>query len=234
MSSTVANLPSGAPAEATDIVYAVKDPSGTPSDSKLALSDIKDYVLAGGGGGSPAGSNNDIQFNDNGAFGASSEIKAYSSAPYFGIYIGDGAFKNSGLYISNTNSGLYSYWSDPAEYEGLFDVITDKTIFGPVLYLVGSKDTNSTQGSVTINLVEPASSAANYDYTLTLPDSPGASGQSLSTNGSGVLSWADPAGNSAPSTASSTGRPGEIRFDSSHIYVCVATDTWKRADLSTW
>ena len=37
-----------------------------------------------------------------------------------------------------------------------------------------------------------------------------------------------------PSSASDTGTAGEICWDSSYIYVCTATDTWKRAALSTW
>jgi hypothetical protein len=31
-----------------------------------------------------------------------------------------------------------------------------------------------------------------------------------------------------------SGTTGTIHWDSSHIYVCVATNTWKRADLGTW
>ena len=38
----------------------------------------------------------------------------------------------------------------------------------------------------------------------------------------------------APATASSTGSAGDIRYDSGYVYVCVATDTWKRAALTTW
>ena len=38
----------------------------------------------------------------------------------------------------------------------------------------------------------------------------------------------------APSNASDTGAPGEIRWDTNYIYVCVATDTWKRVAISTW
>ena len=37
-----------------------------------------------------------------------------------------------------------------------------------------------------------------------------------------------------PSSASSTGSTGEICWDTNYIYVCVATDTWKRVALSTW
>ena len=39
---------------------------------------------------------------------------------------------------------------------------------------------------------------------------------------------------STPSSASDYGFPGEIRWDANYIYVCVATDTWKRVALSTW
>ena len=40
--------------------------------------------------------------------------------------------------------------------------------------------------------------------------------------------------NTKPATASATGTPGQIRIDASHIYVCVANNTWKRAALSTF
>jgi hypothetical protein len=38
----------------------------------------------------------------------------------------------------------------------------------------------------------------------------------------------------APASASATGTTGDISFDSSYIYVCVATNTWKRTAISTW
>ncbi|HWY42636.1 MAG TPA: hypothetical protein VNX66_04020 [Candidatus Sulfotelmatobacter sp.] len=38
----------------------------------------------------------------------------------------------------------------------------------------------------------------------------------------------------APATATSTGKPGQIAFDATHIYVCVATNVWVRATLATF
>ena len=38
----------------------------------------------------------------------------------------------------------------------------------------------------------------------------------------------------APATATSTGVAGQHAYDSSYVYVCTATNTWKRAALSTW
>lgn len=40
--------------------------------------------------------------------------------------------------------------------------------------------------------------------------------------------------NVAPSSSTDTGTKGEIRYTSDYIYVCIATDTWKRTPLTTW
>jgi hypothetical protein len=40
--------------------------------------------------------------------------------------------------------------------------------------------------------------------------------------------------NTAPSSASDTGTTGEIRFTADYIYVCTATNTWKRTAIATW
>jgi len=37
-----------------------------------------------------------------------------------------------------------------------------------------------------------------------------------------------------PTTASSTGTKGQITFDGDYVYICVDTDTWKRANLTSW
>ena len=37
-----------------------------------------------------------------------------------------------------------------------------------------------------------------------------------------------------PATASATGNQGEIAWDADYIYICVATNTWKRVAISTW
>lgn len=40
--------------------------------------------------------------------------------------------------------------------------------------------------------------------------------------------------NTAPANASATGTTGEIRIDANYIYICTATNTWKRVAISTW
>lgn len=41
-------------------------------------------------------------------------------------------------------------------------------------------------------------------------------------------------GTSVPPTATSPGAAGLVAYDAGYIYVCIATDTWVRAPLSTW
>lgn len=38
----------------------------------------------------------------------------------------------------------------------------------------------------------------------------------------------------APASASATGTQGTITADADYIYVCTATDTWKRVAIATW
>jgi hypothetical protein len=58
--------------------------------------------------------------------------------------------------------------------------------------------------------------------------------------GSGLVTYVNSNGQlvlaniAAPSSASATGTQGEIRWDSGFIYVCTATNTWKRVAIATW
>lgn len=42
------------------------------------------------------------------------------------------------------------------------------------------------------------------------------------------------ASGTTPTSAGDTGTQGEIRWTDDYIYVCVATDTWKRSAITTW
>ena len=37
-----------------------------------------------------------------------------------------------------------------------------------------------------------------------------------------------------PITSSSTGVPGQIAYDSNFVYICIATNTWRRAAIASW
>lgn len=61
-----------------------------------------------------------------------------------------------------------------------------------------------------------------------------ASWASISANGIKTNQYRLSALNTAPSSASDTGTLGEIRIDANYIYICTATNTWKRVAISTW
>ena len=42
----------------------------------------------------------------------------------------------------------------------------------------------------------------------------------------------DPAG--APASAGASGSAGDIAYDGSFLYICVATDTWLKCAIATW
>lgn len=37
-----------------------------------------------------------------------------------------------------------------------------------------------------------------------------------------------------PATAASTGTAGQVAYDATHFYVCIATNTWVRVSLATF
>lgn len=41
-------------------------------------------------------------------------------------------------------------------------------------------------------------------------------------------------GTAPPANSSSTGEAGEVRVDANYVYVCTATNTWKRVAIATW
>ncbi len=93
------------------------------------------------------------------------------------------------------------------------------------------------------------SGLADDDHTqYTLVDGTRAFTGNIQANASGTLdigSTATPfniayvekvniAVSNAPATSSGAGTRGDIAWDSGYVYVCVATNTWKRSAISTW
>jgi len=111
--------------------------------------------------------------------------------------------------------------------------------------------TGDVVGNVTGNLTGSASqvdtvtaSSANAAYHLTMVDQHNTVANNETINTDQSLTY-NPSTNrlktklelqtdAAPASATATGTVGEIRYDTNYIYICVATDTWKRAAISTW
>ena len=61
----------------------------------------------------------------------------------------------------------------------------------------------------------------------------GAQGVQGATGPQGVQG-ATTASGSAPASATSTGSAGTIAYDANYVYICIATNTWKRVAISSW
>ena len=103
------------------------------------------------------------------------------------------------------------------------------------LLSLGTGLTNSTISSngaydLTLNTNDGTNSGA-----ITITD--GVDGNiALTPNGAGAVVFRSPRVSSfdTPASASAAGVTGSLAFDENYIYVCTATDTWKRVALSTW
>ena len=110
-------------------------------------------------------------------------------------------------------------------------------------------------GTTTVNGALDANSTADIADRLTLSNATGGvlegtNGLALLTNGftrlniasTGEMTFLQQAqftqkvifSQSVPSSASDTGTTGQIAVDADYIYVCTATDTWKRVAIATW
>ncbi len=80
------------------------------------------------------------------------------------------------------------------------------------------------------------------DNTLAIGGNGAGGGTALNVDISGTLLVRGTANLSAglriptgtPASASATGTAGQIQYDANYIYICTATDTWKRVAIATW
>ena len=117
------------------------------------------------------------------------------------------------LGVNNTSAkdhGFYSQRSSGAFCGFAFDETDDKfKVF-----------TTDTEPSTTVDDSESGYSLADFEANT--------------IKASSTLEGALRSSGSAPASASASGTAGDIRFDSNKLYVCVATNTWKAVDLSTF
>lgn len=126
----------------------------------------------------------------------------------------------------------------------LFSILPDDD--GNVAYNFGSIDsfTVNAQTNLTLSGDEGVTISSNSDETFLLKeggttflqtkvdqfgdDGLGCETTSLKTGRFGITAL------STPASSTATGTTGEIRVDANYIYVCTATNTWKRTQINTW
>jgi hypothetical protein len=182
-------------------------------DNLEVISKLASAVTAGGGG-NVAGANSQIQFNDNGVFGA-----------------------NANLIFNKTIGRLETPYVEAsiAVYSQLMgSQLRDLTIFSGGGGVGSGNITISSGGNPATGggNVYIQSGAANTTSNVYIGNPSQDANSRSRTTISGDLVFVSPT--APPATATSTGTAGEIRWASGFIYICVATNTWQRSPLSTW
>jgi hypothetical protein len=97
------------------------------------------------------------------------------------------------------------------------------------IYIGAIQNENSGDRSLRLQDVEPT-------IAMTLPLKAARLGKYLKFNATtGVPEAAEAlASSGTPASATATGITGTINWDSSYIYICIATNTWKRTSISSW
>jgi hypothetical protein len=200
---------------------------------------------------SAGGANTQVQFNDGGSLAGNSNLtfnKTTSNLTLTGNIIVTGSISATGnanvtgtanvgnVYstgtitsVGNLTAGnISATLGTTAMKDGTF---SNSAVIANTGYL---KLNTVTDNSKFVAFQGPNSIGSSY-ILWQLPNTAGSVGQFLTQDGNGIMNWGNVTiSSTVPTTASDTGTAGQIAYDSTYVYICIATNTWKRAALSTW
>ena len=185
----------------------------------------------------PAGSNTYVQFNNNNNFGASAGMtfNTTSSTLTLGNSVNAPNITSTSRILTSGN--LTSTGNVIAANMFVSSALTFNTgsnaVFSTGSYALMRSIDNATKFAA---LTGPGNiSGADGTYVAwSLPNTAGNVGEYLTTDGAGTMQFATAVSSTAPGSNSATGQAGQIAFDSSYVYVCIASNTWKRVAIATW
>jgi len=193
--------------------------------------------IVAGGGGTPAGSNTQIQFNNAGAFGASSNLTFGSNVlttqglsvtanTTLGDASGDTVTINAEtITLANVPTGTDNtvLIYDGANSRIATDEIDSRVFGSDLVDKTGSPNNDNIAVFTDSDTIEGTNGLTYTGQTLNVGTGTG----EVNINGGSLRIQ-----NSAPpSSNSDTGLAGEIRWDANYIYVCTSSNTWKRVAL---
>lgn len=154
------------------------------------------------------------------------------------------AIKTSGFADNFPSVQVKSVTGELADLRLISDRTSDNTVTGSVRYYgndssaqsvnyatISGKILDRTSGSIdgTILLQTAQNSVMSDAVTIT-----GGTGTTINTGNLTVSVGSLIVPTQTPASASAAGTAGTITWDSSFIYICVSTNTWKRAAIATW
>lgn len=141
---------------------------------------------------------------------------------YYVDHSDDTAKKLAGVWAKNGSDAYYS--------AGKVGIGTDAPS-APVELVQTWNDNTVTQSGLKISITDTASAAASKPLQIQVD-----AADKLTLSKAGDLSIAGKLNlpSQPPGAATDPGNAGDIAWDTDYIYVCVANNTWKRANLGGW
>lgn len=202
----------------------------------------------------PAGSDSQMQYNNGGAFGAATAWYDDVNNKYaFGAENYDRTFNFTGdgflVRSADNTKGFRARFGGATDFESTRDLYFSTWSgdgFSGSQYtqfiLKGDGAPTEWRRSITFN--SDADAGVNYQFKGDTDDN---TLYVKSSNNSVGIGTNDPSAKldvnsdvirlrtaKTPASATATGNRGDICTDANYIYICTATNTWKRAALSTW
>lgn len=189
----------------------------TSSDTKLEVS-------GSAGANLNHGSNNYVGVNASGAF-----IKTNNSSTWNFYGNGNMAGPSSTLgVVGNITAGNVNVGAGAISGND-FTSINSVVISSTSDLFFNAQNNNGSYVAFAPPLTMPSSTAVVW----ALPNAEGSANSFLSTDGAGILSFKKVARAFTPASSTAAGIPGDITYDSSHIYVCVGATAWIRINATT-
>jgi hypothetical protein len=161
-----------------------------------------------------------------GSFNTAVGAQALSNFTSAGLNVAMGA--NAGLGITTGSNNVFV-----GSNSGITDTPANKSITGNVNTYVGYGTGPAVAGGTISN-----STAIGNGALVDRNNSAFIGNSSVTYAQLGSVFQADATGirfsSAAPASATAVGIAGTVTWDSSYIYVCVATNTWKRVAIATW
>lgn len=210
-----------------------------------------EYATASGG--SPGGSSGQVQFNDAGAFGGAAAVSYAASGTHVTVTAQGSTVVPMCVTGAASQSGNLSEWRNSsstllASVNSAGDYISTSRYVMPRSITVNggtapSIDMEYNQNGITLGSAKPyawssSSNASSSQDTAIRRNAAGVVEVSSGTAGTFrdliVRNLRMSAPTLVPASASATGSEGQFAWDADYIYVCTATNTWKRVAIATW
>ena len=162
---------------------------------------------------------------------ANSNIWTQLTTNPFPSYIKNG---NSGVTIPDVNGSVYVF----AGLANITDYANATASFfsgGMAVSNILTNSISSQTGEVTINTTMDITGDVNVSLAnITVGNGNLTVSSALSTSGFVKGRLIIDNSLNPPASTSSNGVTGQVAFDAAYIYVCIGTNTWKRANLNSW